>query len=457
MRRVLVVDVVGLSASLLGDHTPHLSRLAERGFQAELGAVLPALTCSAQSTLLTGKAPSTHGVVGNGWYFRDLSQVWFWRQSNHLVQGEKLWDLARKRDSRFTCAQLFLWFNMYATVDWSVTPRPAYFADGRKSGDVYSEPPELRERLRSELGPFPFMHFWGPGSGLASSKWIADATRVVMQEQRPTLTLAYLPHLDYDLQRYGPCDPEIKEQVSAVDRLVGELVDAADALDTETIVVSEYGITEVVGSVSLNRVLRREGFLRVQRALNGELLDCGASRAFAVCDHQIAHVYVRRPEDVPQVKRLLESVDGVGRVLDRDAQRDFGLDHERSGELVALSESTRWFDYYYWLDDADAPDFARTVDIHQKPGYDPLELFLDPEKPGVRLRVMAKLLAKKLGFRSLLDVIPLTPELVRGSHGLLPASPADGPLLISSSRTAAVERLEMADVCDVVLETLFSA
>jgi predicted AlkP superfamily pyrophosphatase or phosphodiesterase len=456
MQPLLVLDVVGLTPGLLGDHTPNLTRLARSGFQAELAPVLPAVTCSAQATMLTGLLPTEHGIVGNGWYFRDLSEVWFWRQSNRLVAGKKVWERGRERDPGFRTAKLFWWFNMYSTADWTVTPRPIYPADGRKISSIYTQQPALKEMLDRELGGFPLFDFWGPRASIRSSEWIARAARLVIEKQRPTLALVYLPHLDYDLQRRGPDAGSLAEEVAAVDRVAGGLIDAARGLGMEVVVLSEYGITAVSGSVSINRLLRREGCLAVVNVLDMELLDPGASRAFAVCDHQVAHVYVREPEDVPAVRRLPEGTEGIELVLDREAQAAHGLDHPRSGELVAVARKDRWFDYYYWLDDRLAPDFARTVDIHRKPGYDPADLFLDPRARLLKLRIAWKLLKKALGFRYLMDVIPLDSTLVRGSHGRLPDRAEEGPLLISSSRTAQTSRLPMTQVPDLILETIFA-
>jgi len=455
MRPLAVIDVVGLTPALVGPDTPNLKRLSEEGFQAELGTVLPALTCPAQATMLTGLSPREHGVVGNGWYFRELAEVWLWRQSNYLLQGEKVWERCRARWPRFTCAKLFWWYNMYSTADYSVTPRPVYLADGRKLTGLYTQPPELREDLEAALGPFPLFDFWGPRAGIRSSSWIGRCAARVIERHRPDLTLVYLPHLDYDLQRFGPDHPAIPKALRAVDQVAGKLIDLCRLRGMEVIVLSEYGITPVSDSVSINRLLRREGFLRVHRAHRWELLDAGASRAFAVSDHQVAHVYVRDPADIPTVRQALLSSDGIEEVLDRAAQAEVGLDHPRSGELVALARRDRWFDYYYWLDEDRAPDFARTVDIHRKPGYDPCELFLDPSRPLVRARIAGKLLRKALGFRYLMDVIPLDPRLVRGSHGRLPQDPRQGPVLISSSPRERTSRLEMAEVPRLIEETIF--
>jgi predicted AlkP superfamily pyrophosphatase or phosphodiesterase len=432
VRRTLVLDVVGLTRSLLGEHTPNLSRLAREGGARNLRTVLPAVTCPAQATFLTGQPPSGHGIVANGWYFRELAEVLFWRQANGLVCGEKVWEAARRRDPAFTCAKLFWWFNMYSTADVTVTPRPMYPADGRKIPDVYTQPADLRDELQERLGTFPLFRFWGPAADLVASRWIADCARHVWVTRKPTLSLVYLPHLDYDLQRLGPGDPKIAQALRDVDALCGELIDLARADGSRVIVLSEYGITPVSGAVHLNRVLREQGLLRVRSERGRELLDAGASDAFAVADHQVAHVYVRARDRVGDVKALLERTPGVERVLDAEGQRAAGLGHPRSGELVAVSAADRWFSYYYWLDDDRAPDFARTVDIHRKPGYDPVELFLDPELSAPKLRIAATLLKRALGFRTLLDVISLDTSLVRGSHGRLTDRPEEGPCVISS-------------------------
>ncbi len=456
MRPLLVLDLPGLTPSLLGPRTPHLNRIAAEGFRASLRPVLPAVTCPAQSTMLTGIPPRGHGVVGNGWYFRDLSEVLFWRQSNALVGGEKVWEVGRRRDPGFTCAKLFWWFNMYSTADWAVTPRPVYPADGRKlAGFIYASPPDLTLPLYRALGPFPLFQFWGPTAGIRSSDWIAGCAQLVMERHRPTLTLVYLPHLDYDLQRFGPGDPRAADAAAAVDAVAGRLADAARAAGANVIALSEYGITAVAGAVDPNRVLRRAGYLRVHPTPVGELLDAGASRAFAVADHQVAHVYVRAPEDRRAVADLLRGTPGVAEVLEGESLRAAGLDHPRSGEIVALAAKDRWFTYYYWEDDRRAPDFARTVDIHRKPGYDPVELFLDP-RSGTKLRILRRLLRKKLGMRYLMDVIPLDSSLVRGSHGRLPDRPEEGPVLLSTSKVGARESLAQADVPGLILETIFS-
>jgi predicted AlkP superfamily pyrophosphatase or phosphodiesterase len=437
MKPLVVLDIVGLTHAQLGADTPHLSQLAADGFATPMGAVLPAVTCSAQATMLTGKPVREHGVVGNGWYYRDTAEVRLWQQSNALVAGEKVWEAARRAHAGFTVAKLFWWFNMYSSADVSVTPRPSYPADGRKVPGIYTQPHDLKYELQKELGEFPLFHFWGPTADLKSSRWIADCTKLVLERRAPTLTLVYLPHLDYDHQRFGPVDARSKQALREVDALAGELMGAARAQGADVLVVSEYGIAEVKRAVDINRALRRANLLAVQETLGWELLDAGASRAFAVADHQIAHVYVRDARDLGRAREVVEQLDGVAEVLDAAGKARHGLDHPRAGELVAVAAPDAWFTYYYWLDDARAPDFAPTVDIHRKPGYDPAELFLARDTVGTKMKIAFRLAQKLSGFRYYMDVIPLEPSKVRGSHGRLPDDPRHGPVLLGSRKDLA--------------------
>jgi len=451
---LVVINIVGLTPSLLGDNTPKLNALIKDGFMAPLQPAFPAVTCTAQSTMLTGLTPEQHGIVGNGWYFRDMSEILFWRQSNHLVQGEKVWDAARQNDSSFSCAKMFWWYNMYANVEWSVTPRPAYPADGRKIPGIYTQPPELNSQLQSRLGSFPLFNFWGPTADIRSSKWIADSAREVFDLHRPKLNLVYLPHLDYNLQRLGPDDPGIAEDVRQIDQVAGDLIDHVKAKGANVMVVSEYGIEQATGPVHINRILREAGYLQVQETLGWELLDAGASKAFAVADHQIAHIYIKNHQSISTVKKLLEKTPGIYRVLDSQGKKEFAIDHQRSGELIAIAEKGHWFSYYYWLDEAKAPDFAPTVDIHRKPGYDPAELFIDPEISFPKLKVAERLLQKKLGFRTLLDVIPLNGNQVKGTHGRLFENQQQGPLVILPDARLESTDFQMTDIKELILKLL---
>lgn len=436
MTRTAVLNVVGLAERLL----PSMPRVASFATgKASITPAFPAVTCTAQSTYLTGLPPSQHGIVGNGWYNRELAEVQFWKQSNHLVQGRKLWEEIRAIHPSFTCAKLFWWYNMYSTADYSITPRPMYPADGRKVFDIYTSPMPLRHAIKRDLGEFPFPAFWGPAAGVATpqgspwavSEWIAESAKWIENKYQPTLSLVYLPHLDYNLQRLGPEHPSITEDCRAIDRIVGDLIDFFRSRNIQTVLLSEYGITPVNRPIHLNRLFRQKGWLAIKDELGLELMDCGASKAFAVADHQVAHVYLNDPAVEKAARDLISRTPGVARVLGRSEQPGLGIDHPRAGDLIALAEENAWFTYYYWLDDALAPDFARTVDIHRKPGYDPVELFLDPNLKLPRLKIATRLLCKKLGFRMLMDLIPLDATLVKGSHGIRPADPRDFPILIS--------------------------
>ncbi len=434
MKKTAVLNVVGLTPSLIGEHTPFLNKWSKLGKTVSIVPPLPAVTCTSQSTFLTGTAPSVHGIVGNGWYFREECEVKFWRQSNHLVQGKKIWEIAKEKNPEFTCANLFWWYNMYSGVDYSVTPRPQYLADGRKFPDIYAYPAGLRDTLQQKLGTFPLFDFWGPRTTIRSSRWIADSAKMIENLYHPTLTLIYLPHLDYNLQRYGIDFSKITKDLQEIDSVCEDLISFYETRDTQVIVLSEYGITNVSKPISLNRIFRENGLLAVREERGLELLDAGASKAFAVADHQLAHVYVNDLSELNRVKNILEKTQGIELVLDEFGKRKYNLNHARSGELTAIADKDSWFTYYYWLEDNKAPDFARTVDIHKKPGYDPVELFINPELGFIPLRVGIKLLKKQVGFRILMDLIPLKPELVRGSHGRLPESEGDGPLFISKDK-----------------------
>ncbi len=462
MTPLLLLNVVGLAWRHIGAHTPHLERLRAQGAGAPMTTVLPAVTCSAQATLLTGLMPKHHGIVGNGWYNRGDAEVRFWQQSNALVHGEKLFEAARRRHPGIKTAKLFWWYNMGAAVDLSITPRPYYPADGRKIMGVYGTPPSFPARLEERLGPFPFFDFWGPKAGLPSSEWIARAALDTLAEDAPDLTMVYLPHLDYDHQRLGPDAPRSLAALAEVDAIVGMLVDAAEEQGITTVVVSEYAIEDVQHVVEPNVLLREAGLLAVRPAPIvsgkpdpiGERLDPFASRAFAVCDHQIAHVYVQDAADIARVRDVLKTSPHIEHLLDRPAQAAFGIDHERAGDLVAVAAPGAWFAYRHWLDERDAPDFARTVAIHDKPGYDPCELFVDPKLRAPMLRVARRLLQKKLGMRYLMDVIPLDSSLVKGSHGRLPARPEDGPVYLSSRPADLGAQVEMTSVKARLLDLL---
>ncbi len=412
MHKTVVIDIVGLSSNLIGTDTPFIKKFTDQNGLQTIDPVLPAVTTSVQSTYVTGKWPNETGIVGNGWYDKNDSEIKFWKQSNKLVAGEKIWERAKQHDPAFTCAKMFWWYNMYSSADYSATPRPNYLADGRKMPDCYTHPAGLRDELQQELGQFPLFSFWGPGANIRSTEWIADATLYTDKKYDPTLTLVYLPHLDYCLQQYGDDRQQIAPRLREADDVVKKLVSHYEACGARIILLSEYGITPVNRPIHINRLLRSEGLLGIRMERGLELLDAGASKAFAVSDHQVAHIYINDPAVYAKVQLLVSNVPGIAMVLDRERQAEYHIDHDRSGDLVLVAEPDSWFTYYFWTDDALAPDYARVVDIHKKPGYDPVELFMTS-----KARAAYKLLRKKLGFRYVMDVIPLDATLVKGSHG----------------------------------------
>lgn len=453
---LIVLNIVGLSPYMLGENTPNLNRLLDQGYQAgPLKEVFPAVTTTSQSAMVTGKNADQHGIVGNGWYFKDLAEVGFWKQNNGLVQSDKIWDELKQQYPGFTVSKLFWWYNMYANVDFSMTPRPHYLADGGKVFDLYSSPTGLHQSIEQELGVFPFFNFWGPKAGIGASQWIGRAAIAEFKKNQPNLQLVYLPHLDYNLQKFGPSDPKVKQDIQAIDAVVGEILDELQGFNPSYLVVSEYGITDVDKVININQILRKAGYIAVRETNDFENLDCGASKAFAVADHQCAHIYINDKAQTESIKTLLQNTDGIEQVLDKEQQKALNLNHERSGDLVAISASNAWFSYYYWLDENKAPDFARTVDIHRKPGYDPVEMFVDPKIKLPMLKIAGKVLKKKLGFRMLMDVIPLTPELVKGSHGRLVDDPQQGAILIlpkslQEQCPAKAEHYHMTEVFDLI-------
>ncbi len=448
MQKTVVIDIVGLSTSLIGEHTPFLKHYIQNKAVQTIAPMLPAVTTSVQSTYVTGKWPSDHGIVGNGWYDEADSEIKFWKQSNKLVNGDKIWDKAKQVDPKFTCSKMFWWYNMYSTADYSVTPRPNYLADGRKMPDCYSHPAGLRDELQRELGTFPLFQFWGPGANIQSTQWIADASVFTDKKYNPTLTLIYLPHLDYCLQKFGPDFSKIHNELREMDDVVKQLVTHYTQAGARIVLLSEYGITNVDRPIYLNRVLREKGLLgiRIERGL--ELLDAGASAAFAVADHQIAHVYVNDKTKRAEVRSILEKVPGVELVLDREEQKKHHIDHERAGDFVVMADARSWFCYYFWLDDKVAPDYARVVDIHKKPGYDPVEMFMTS-----KLRAAYKLFRKLSALRYVMDVIPLDATLIKGSHGRINTSTEFHPVLITDQPLDKKE-VQSTEVYDVIWKQL---
>ncbi|MBL7926875.1 MAG: alkaline phosphatase family protein [Bacteroidia bacterium] len=449
MKKTAVVNVVGLTPEILNRST-FLKTWAGKKNVATIKPQIPAVTCTMQACYLTGTLPAQHGIVGNGWYFKTEHEIKFWRQSNDLVQGKKIWHVLKEINPAFTCAYLFWWYNMYADVDFAITPRPQYHADGLKLPDIYTKPDTLRNDLQKQLGTFPLFDFWGPRTTIKSTQWIAQAAIEIFKQHSPTLNMVYLPHLDYNFQRHGNVaqnDTDIIE----VDNVCRELITFYESQQVEVIVLSEYGITDVNETIHLNRLFRKNNWLAIRNESGHELLDAGASKVFAVADHQVAHIYLNDKSIFNEVLALLKSNQAIEHVWHGNELLQQGLQHKRCGDMVCVAKPHAWFTYYYWHNDNLAPDFAPTVDIHRKPGYDPAELFINPKIKLPILKAGYTLLKKKLGFRYLMDVIPMHAEMVKGSHGAVPQSKTQWPIVISNTQK---KEVLATDVFDIIKQTI---
>ncbi|RFS14556.1 alkaline phosphatase family protein [Emticicia sp. C21] len=453
MQKTVVIDIVGLSTSVIGVHTPFLQKFIAKNQLTHIKPAFPAVTTTSQSCYITGKNPDKHGIVGNGWYDREACEMKFWKQSNKLVHSEKIWEAARRKNPDFTVSKMFWWYNMYSSADFSATPRPQYHSDGVKVPDCYTYPADLRDKLQAKFGTFPLFKFWGPTTSIDCSKWIANATLEVDKENDPTLTLIYLPHLDYCLQKFGVDFDKISKDLQEIDSLVEELVTYYEKKNANIILLSEYGINNVNHPIHINRILRQNDLISVRVESGLELLDCGASKAFAAADHQIAHVYINDLSQKERIKEILSKVDGIALIMDEEEKKAHHINHERAGDLVLMAKADSWFTYYYWFDDKVAPDFARSVDIHNKPGYDPVEMFMNPDNPFIKLRAGYKLARKLLGFRYRMDVIPLNANLIKGSHGTLDISKEYYPVLIGNQKRN--NEIAAKDVYNVIWKSIF--
>jgi len=452
---MLIINVAALSPREVTEQTPNLRVLAQRGGLYPVREPFPSLTSSSHATLLYGSLPSSHGMIGNCLYSREYAKLFNWNRSSHLISGTPLWEAARAREPKVRTANLFMRHSADSTCDVRVIERPVYWVSGRKQFEFFAETRALHDELVEKLGAFPFQRFWGPLAGIGSSEWIIGAALHIMERQDPELMLVYPPFLDYDGARFGPDAPQTHAALRAMDAALLPLLAAAQSQDRDVLIVSDYGYETVNQPVYLNRELRRAGFINIEDAANGERLDFGTSRAFAVCDNQVAHVYVAREDDIPRVRAVLEATSGVKEVLDRAAQEPLGIAHPRSGELIAVSTPQAFFSYPYWLDEDKAPDFADCVAIFDKIGTDTCELFL---KPGVAGKLhLAKRLAQLVaGLKVPYNIIDTNDGNVRGARRIARDDPQRGAAAVASWDLGRNGVVPMEDLKDLVLQRMFT-
>ena len=399
---VIVLDIVGLEVSHISSGLiPSIANIANNngGEYGYLKPVFPSVTSTVQTSVLSGKYPNEHGIISNGLYDRDNYQVMFWEQSSKLVQTDRIWDVLKKKNPNLKTAVLFWQNTMFANSDFVITPRPIHLENGGMDMWCYSKPPNYYEEISSKIGEFDLKSYWGPFASFKSTEWISKSVEFTIEKNAPNLLFAYFPQLDYSSQKFGKNSPQVKYDLKKIDGIVDSIVKATEGMgiidDTQFIVFSEYGFNDVNDGIPINRVLRDNGLLATRTINNKEYIDFEFSQAFAMADHQVANIYLNKLENKNYVKKILEDAQGIDRVYDDKEKQDLKIDSYRSGDLIAISNRDKWFSYYWWNDDDKAPTFTKTVDIHRKPGYDPLELFIDMQK-------------KSISFDT---------RLVKGSHG----------------------------------------
>jgi predicted AlkP superfamily pyrophosphatase or phosphodiesterase len=436
-RFVILLSIPGLRERDLSA-MPALGRLASGGGYATLVPSFPAVTCPVQANMTTGTLPREHGVVANGFYRREQREVEMWTSWNDCIERPQIWDRLHEQDRSVTSAAWFALHSKGSGADYVCTPAPLHNRDGSESLWCYTRPETLYPQLRDELGHFPLQNFWGPLAGITSSAWIAASAVSVARHHRPNFFYIYVPHLDYAAQKSGPNSGAARAALAELDAELAKLVAGMEAAYGEPplwLVAGEYAIVPVDHVVYPNRVLREAGLLAVREADDGEHLDLAESKAWALADHQLAHVFVQDPTPaaIKRVTGLFAKQPGIAEVLTGEGLAKYKLDHPRSGDVVLVSEPNSWQAYYWWPTNDRAPGFARTVDIHRKPGYDPVELHFDARSKSV----------------------PLNAGLVKGSHGAPARDAAQKSVLLSSEPGVFVGgSLADTDVAGIILRQL---
>lgn len=432
---VVLLSIPGLREEDVS-RMPNLQKLVAGGDRASLVPSFPGVTCCVQANMITGVPPSEHGVIANGFFWREKGEVEMWTSPNDCILAPQIWDRLHDHDAAITSA---VWFPLHSKecgADYVCTPAPIHNPDGSESLWCYTRPEPLYEELMAEMGHFPLHHFWGPLANIKATAWIAASAVHAARKFRPNFFYIYLPHLDYAPQKEGPDSEAVLAALAELDgeiaRLAAGFGEAYQGERLLWLVATEYTIIPVRHVLYPNLVLRDAGLLAVKDDAGREQLDVAESRAWALVDHQFSHVFARdrNAETVGKVVELFKDAAGVAEVLTADELGRYDLQHDRSGDVVLVSQPDSWQAYYWWHDENLAPTYARTVDIHRKPGYDPVEMFLDPATQG----------------------IPLDATLVQGSHGAPAKEPSQRGVLLSSERGVFVERPTAdTDVAELVL------
>jgi predicted AlkP superfamily pyrophosphatase or phosphodiesterase len=435
VKKLVVLDIVGLSKGQFERIKPlHMSNILEGGSFTSFEPSFPAVTCSVQASIFSGTYPSQHGIIANGYYDRLFKQVSFWEQPSGLVKKPRIWDILKQKNPNFSSGLLFLQNSLFANSDVIISPKPIHL-DNKMIMWCYSKPENYYEKISEQLGTFDLKSYWGPFVSLNSSNWIINSAKITIQKNIPDLLIVYLPHLDYASQKFGPDSNEFSKSVYELDNLIGDFRNFLNEEfpDTyEILLISEYAFNDVKKSASPNLLLRQNGLLSTRRIEGKDYIDFEFSKAFAMVDHQIAHVYVN-PGYEDRVKSVLKNAD-MGIILDKNLQEEKHINHTNSGELILCSHPDTWFNYYWWDDIRYAPEFTFNVDIHRKPGYDPLELFLD--------------------FKT--KYISHETSLIKGSHGLISDYDSNLPIIGTSFKSKLNEKIPVTNIKQFI-QTFFNS
>jgi len=380
MKKLIILNIVGLTKNNLDSVSlPNISKTFENGFLSSMVPSFPAVTCSVQASIASGYYPNEHGIISNGF------QVSFWEQPDSMVEKPRIWDVLKKANPKLKTAVLFWQNSLYINSNIVITPKPIHL-ENKLIMWCYSKPVNYYEEIVRELGEFDLKWYWGPFTSIKASQWICNAAKYTIEKHMPDLLLMYLPHLDYTAQKFGPTSNEYKKSLIELDEIIGNLILFLNSKkidkEYELMIVSEYGFNEVNESISPNVILRNEGFLSTRKIDDKEYVDFEYSKAFAMVDHQVAHIFVK-PGNEDTIKSIFKRKNGIAEILDKDSKYSMKINHSNSGELILCAEKNSWFNYYWWNEEKFAPDFTFNVDIHRKPGYDPLELFFDHKKKSI--------------------------------------------------------------------------